>query len=50
MSTTEAHGSTHLDEDLSHSYRSRGKYFFRYVLMSSVPLDGGNDHANLSFS
>lgn len=34
VSTTEAHGSTHLDENLSHSYRSRGKYFFRYVLVS----------------
>ncbi|KAL2669765.1 hypothetical protein Neosp_015210 [[Neocosmospora] mangrovei] len=31
VSTTEAHGSTRLDEDLSHSYRSRGKYFFRLM-------------------
>lgn len=34
VSTTEAHGNTHLNENLSHSYRSRGKYLFRYVLMS----------------
>ncbi|KAM6529162.1 hypothetical protein FALCPG4_007308 [Fusarium falciforme] len=34
VSTTEAHENTHLNEDLSYSYRSRGKYFCRYVLMS----------------
>ncbi|RSL45040.1 hypothetical protein CEP54_014440, partial [Fusarium duplospermum] len=31
VSTTEAHGNTHLNEDLSESYRSRGKYFFRLM-------------------
>ncbi|RSL91902.1 hypothetical protein CDV31_015378 [Fusarium ambrosium] len=29
--TTEAHGNTHLSEDLSESYRSRGKYLFRLM-------------------
>ncbi|KAM0438683.1 hypothetical protein ACHAPT_001439 [Fusarium lateritium] len=31
VSTTEAHGNTHLSQDFSESYRSRGKYFFRLM-------------------